>query len=297
MELVAATMDVNMLYFKDARRMAEVDDESVALVVTSPPYWNIKDYSLDGNQQQKRHIRVGGQIGDVEGFEDYLEALTEVWRECERVLKPNGKLCVNAPIMPIPKKVRRVGYTRYIVNIYSGIEREILTRTRLHLMDVYIWERANPTKKLMFGSYPHPSNFYAQNTSEFIGVFVKDGEPEKRSLEIKEASKLTEEEWVEYTKQIWRIPIPNRGEPGYADHPALMPVELASRLVRLYSFVGDVVLDPFMGSGTTARAAQDLGRDFIGYEINRGYKNVIECRLDQSSEGYRNRPGYVGMMD
>ena len=111
---------------------------------------------------------------------------------------------------------------------------------------------------------------------------MKDGEPEKRSPEIKEASRLTEEEWVEYTRQIWRIPVPHRGEPGYADHPALMPVDLAWRLIRLYSFVGDVVLDPFMGSGTTARAARDLGRHFVGYEINAGYKDVIECRLSQS---------------
>ena len=145
-------MDIDTFYFKDAREMEEVDDEAVALVVTSPPYWNVKDYSLDGNQQQLCHSRMRGQIGDVDDFESYLRALTEVWKECERVLKPNGKLCVNAPIMPIPKKVKRVGYTRYIVNIYSGIEREILANTGLNLMDVYIWERANPTKKLMFGS-------------------------------------------------------------------------------------------------------------------------------------------------
>jgi DNA modification methylase len=274
-------MDVNAFYFKDARSMAEVDDESIALVVTSPPYWNVKDYSLDGNQERLCHARVEGQIGDIDSYESYLQALTEVWRECERVLKPNGKLCVNAPIMPIPKKVMRNGHTRYIVNIYAGIERELLAKTGLKLMDVYIWERSNPTKRLMFGSYPYPSNFYAQNTSEFIGVFVKDGEPEKRSLEIKEASRLTEEEWVEYTRQIWRIPIPNRGEPGYADHPALMPVELARRLIRLYSFVGDAVLDPFMGAGTTARAAGELSRRFVGYEVNPGYRPVIERRLNQ----------------
>ena len=286
-------MDVDVLYFKDARSMEEIDDESVALVVTSPPYWNIKDYSLDGNQRQVSYAKPEGQIGDVENYQGYLAALTEVWKECQRVLKPNGKLCVNAPIMPIPKKVRRSGYTRYIVNIYAGIEREILERTSLNLMDVYIWERANPTKRLMFGSYPCPSNFYAQNTSEFIGVFVKDGCPEKKSPEIKQASRLTEEEWVEYTKQIWRIPIPHRGEPGYADHPALMPIELAARLVRLYSFVGDVVLDPFMGSGTTARAARDWGRHFVGYEINSGYKDVIECRLHQTLDLCRTTPGMM----
>lgn len=276
-------MDVDITHFKDAREMMEVDDQSITLIVTSPPYWNIKDYSLDGWQQRSCHSRTAGQIGDIEDYETYLRTLTEVWKQCEQVLRPNGKLCVNVPIMPIPKKIKNTGYTRYIVNIYSRVEEEILNNTSLRLMDVYIWERANATKKLMFGSYPYPPNFYAQNTSEFIGVFVKDGESEKRTPEIKEASKLTGEEWVEYTKQIWRIPIPHKGEPGYEDHPALMPLELAKRLIRLYSFVGDIVLDPFMGSGTTGRAAQDLSRHYVGYEINPGYKDVIERRLAPQS--------------
>ena len=144
-------MELNVIYFKDARRMVEVDDQSISLIVTSPPYWNIKDYSLDGYQQQLRHSKIEGQIGDIEDYEKYLQALTEVWKECERVLKPNGKLCVNAPIMPIPKKIKNAGYTPYIVNIYGGIEREILTKTNLKLIDVYIWERTNPAKRLMAG--------------------------------------------------------------------------------------------------------------------------------------------------
>lgn len=257
--------------------MAEVESSSIALAVTSPPYWNIKDYSLDGYQEQSKHERMPGQIGDMEDFQEYLDALTRVWQECERMLKPNGKLCINAPLMPLPKKVINAGHTRYIVNIYSSIEREVPTQTRLQLMDVYIWERSNPTKRLMFGSYPYPPNFYAQNTSEFIGVFVKEGEPDPKPPEVKEASRLTEEEWVEYTRQVWRIPIPHL--PGDKEHPAVMPIEMAERLIRLYSFVGDIVLDPFMGSGTTARAALNLGRHYIGYEINPGYKETIEKRL------------------
>lgn len=273
-------MELDIVYFKDARSMDEVDSSSVALVVTSPPYWNIKDYSLDGYQAEQRHDKLEGQIGDTEDYGEYLEALTAVWKECKRVLKPNGKLCINAPVMPIPKRLMSPHYTRYIVNIYSDIEHEVLSKTGLHLMDVFIWNRSNPTKRLMFGSYPYPPNFYAQNTVEFIGVFVKDGEPERKPPDVKEASKLTEAEWVEYTKQVWDIPIPNRGEPGYDDHPALMPIEIANRLIRLYSFVGDIVLDPFMGSGTTARAARNLGRHYIGYEINPGYKETIERRVE-----------------
>ena len=272
-------MELDVTHYEDARRMTKVDDECIVLIVTSPPYWNIKDYSLDGHQRQQRHDKVGGQIGDIRSYQSYLKALNEVWIECERVLKPNGKLCVNAPVMPIPKRVKNSGYTRHIENIYCSIEAQILKRTNLRLMDIYIWERANPTKKLMFGSYPYPPNFYAQNTSEFIGIFVKDGEPEKRPQEIKEASKLTEEQWVEYTKQVWKIPIPNGRDEAYGSHPAIMPLELAERLITLYSFAGDVVLDPFMGSGTTAKAAQRLQRAYIGYEVDPSYKDIMERKL------------------
>lgn len=272
-------MELDVVHFKDSRKMDEVGDQSITLIVTSPPYWNVKNYALDGYQQEQRHSGISGQIGDVKDYKEYLHTLNVVWQECERVLKPNGKLCVNAPVMPIPKKIMNSDHTRYIVNIYCGIEGEILANTNLKLMDVYIWERANPTKRLMFGSYPYPPNYYAQNTSEFIGVFVKDGEPEKKSPEIKEASRLTEQEWVNYTKQVWRIPIPHAGDEAYGAHPAIMPLELAGRLIKLYSFVGDIVLDPFMGSGTTAKAARSLRRHYIGYEIDSGYKDIIERKL------------------
>ena len=103
----------------------------------------------------------------------------------------------------------------------------------------------------MFGSYPYPRNFYAQNTSEFITVYVKDGTSEKVSKEIKEASRLTQKEWVKYTKQIWRIPIPNKNDLAFGEHSAIMPEEIVNRAIRLYSMVDDLVLDPFAGSGTT----------------------------------------------
>ena len=181
--------------------------------------------------------------------------------------------------MPMLKSEINTHHTRDIVNINSSIEYEILHHTSLFLMDVYIWNRANPTKKLMFGSYPYPPNFYAQNTVEFISVFVKDGSPKIRTPEIKGASKLTQEEWVKFTKQVWDIPIPNKSDPAYGKHPAIMPDELASRLVRLYSFVDDIVLDPFLGSGTTAKVATEFGRNWIGYEIDSTFKSVIEEKI------------------
>jgi DNA modification methylase len=269
--------------------MSEVEDESITLIVTSPPYWNIKDYSKDGYQKEQRTEQIEGQlyevkrceaqIGDIKGYQEYLSALTLVWKECERVLEPNGKLCINVPLMPLLKSQLNTHYTRDIVNINSGIEHEILSNTGLYLMDVYIWDRTNPTKKLMFGSYPNPPNFYVQNTIEFISVYVKDGPPKPRAKYTKEASALTQEEWVTFTKQVWDIPIPNKSDAAYGKHPAIMPEEIARRLIRLYSCVEDIVLDPFFGSGTTGKVAIELNRRWLGYEIDPSYKTVIETKL------------------
>ena len=139
----------------------------------------------------------------------------------------------------------------------------------------------------MFGSYPYPRNFYAQNTSEFITVYVKDGKPINNvSKEIKEKSKLTEKEWVEYTKQIWDIPIPNKNDLAYGEHSAIMPEEIVKRCIRMFTYVDDVVLDPFAGSGTTLKVAKDLGRKYVGYEIMKSYEKIINKKLNSIFEKF-----------
>ena len=206
--------------------------------------------------------------------------MLKVWKECERVLKPNGKLCINVPLMPMIKKDYTTHYNRHIFDMQSDIQNSILTHTKLYLMDIYIWHRTNSTKKLMFGSYPYPRNFYAQNTTEFITIYVKDGVPVNNVLpEFKEKSKLTQDEWTEYTKQIWDIPIPNKKDIGFGKHPAIMPEEIVKRCIRLFSFFGDTVLDPFAGSGTTLKVAKGLGRNYIGYELYKNYKEIIDQKL------------------
>ena len=274
---------LDKVYFKDARKMNEIPSESIHLVITSPPYFNIKDYSLDGRQQSKTSQNVEGQIGNIQDYKKYLCELTKVWKECYRVLKPNGKLCINTPLMPLLKSRSNTHYTRDILDINAGIEYEILRNTRFFLYDVFIWNRTNPSKNLMFGSYPYPPNFYAQNTIEFIGVYVKDGKSERKSTNLKEQSKLTEREWVEFTKQVWHIPIPNKNDVAYGHHPAIMPEEIARRLTRLFSFIGDVILDPFMGSGTTAKVALEIGRYYVGYEIDRKYEKLIKAKTQQAT--------------
>jgi len=271
---------LNKVYFKDARSMAELPDNSIHLIVTSPPYFNIKDYSLDGYQKNKKTEKEKGQIGDISDYKKYISEMLKVWQECQRVLKPNGKLVINTPLMPMLKKNFNTHYNRDIFDINSDIENSILNNTKLFLLDIYIWNRTNPSKKLMFGSYPYPRNFYAQNTIEFITVYVKDGSPENNlPKDIKEKSKLTKKEWVEFTKQIWNIPIPNKNDIAFGEHSAIMPEEIVRRCIRLFTYVGDVVMDPFAGSGTTLKVAKELKRNYVGYEISKSYEGVINLKL------------------
>jgi len=260
--------------------MSEISNNSVHLIVTSPPYFNIKDYSKDGYQINQLSKKKDGQIGDITDYKQYINAMLKVWKECERVLVPNGKLVINVPLMPMFKKDLNTHYNRHIFDINADIEHSILRNTKLFLYDIYIWNRTNPSKELMFGSYPYPRNFYTQNTSEFITIYVKDGKPNNNIPKtIREKSKLSEKEWIEYTKQIWNIPIPGKDDIAFGKHAAIMPEEIVKRCVRLFTFVGDIVLDPFAGSGTTLKVAKELGRNYVGYEIMETYKNVIEQKL------------------
>lgn len=276
---------MNCVYYKSSVNMSEVEDNSVDLIVTSPPYFNIKDYSKDGYQMEKHSASGEDDLGSYNNFDQYIEGLLQVWKECERVLCPNGKLCINVPLMPMLKKDYNTHNSRHIFDIQSSIQNSILRGTGLFLLDLYIWNRTNPSKKLMFGSYPYPRNFYAQNTIEFITVYVKDGEPKKTAQEIKDKSALTQEEWVHYTKQIWDIPIPGRNDLAFGKHAAIMPEEIPYRCIKLFSCVDDVVLDPFAGSGTTLRVAKKLGRNFIGYELYENYRDIIDLKLSTVKKG------------
>lgn len=271
---------INKIYNQSATKMSQVEDNSVDLIITSPPYFNIKDYSLDGNQLAK-HSKINVKdIGAQNDFNSYILMLQKVWKECERVLRPNGKLCINVPLLPMLKSDYNSHYNRHIYDLQSEIQNNILKKTDLFLMDLYVWNKTNPSKKLMFGSYPLPTNFYVQNTIEFITVYVKDGKPNKeRPAFIKDRSILSQKEWVEYTKQIWNIAIVNRGDLAYGKHSAIMPEEIVKRLIRLYSFENDIVLDPFAGSGTTLKVAKELNRNYIGYELYSEYIKLINEKL------------------
>lgn len=275
----------NVVFYKTSTNMKEVKNNSIDLVITSPPYFNIKDYSKNGRQDYSHSKQKNEDIGNLNDYRLYIENLLKVWKECERVLKPNGKLCINVPLMPILKKHINTHHNRHIFDLQSDIQNSIINNTSLHLLDIYIWKRKNSTKKLIFGSYPYPANFYAQNTIEFITIYTKDGKPENgRSEEIKKLSKLEQNEWLEYTSQIWNIAIPNKKDIAFGEHSAIMPEEIVKRLVKMFSFVNDIVLDPFAGSGTTLKVAYENGRNFIGYEIYESYKTIIDKKIEQGEK-------------
>ena len=168
-------MPIDCVFYKSSTSMNEVKECSVDLIITSPPYFNIKDYSKNGYQNATHSESKAGDLGALQDYKSYIKALLQVWQECFRILKPNGKLCINVPLMPMFKKDLNTHYNRHIFDLQSDIQHSILESTPFFLLDLYIWNRTNATKKLMFGSYPYPRNFYAQNTSEFISIYVKDG--------------------------------------------------------------------------------------------------------------------------
>ncbi|MGB9625712.1 MAG: DNA-methyltransferase [Phycisphaerae bacterium] len=253
---------VNQIICGDAEKvMSSLPAESVHLIVTSPPYWNLVDYGTPG------------QIGQS-SYDQYLDDLLRVWRQACRVLIPNGKLCINTPIVPVPKKVMNDRHTRHLKNINNDIEAAILhdAECDLERYSLYIWQKQTSVK--MFGSYPYPPNIYEDNTIEFINVFVKPGKPRKLSKAIKEASRLTQEIWLNLTMQIWPIYPEDVSRTG--GHPAPFPVVLPQRLILMYTFAavpehgfpGDIVLDPFNGTGATCAAAKATGRRYIGIDLN-----------------------------
>jgi DNA modification methylase len=265
---------VNKVICGDAAEVvARLPEGSVNLIVTSPPYWNLVDYG------------VAGQIGQS-SYEEYLEALQRVWREAYRVLVPNGKICINTPIIPVPKKVLNANHTRHLKNLNNDIEARLLRdeRTAFQRYSLYVWQKQTTVK--MFGSYPYPPNIYENNTIEFINVLVKPGKPRRLPKAVKEPSRLSQELWLNLTMQVWPIYPEDVSRTG--GHPAPFPVALPERLILMYTFAavpdegfpGDLVLDPFNGSGATCVAAKAGGRRYIGIDINEEYCKIARHRLE-----------------
>ncbi|MCI4626540.1 MAG: hypothetical protein L3V56_11345 [Candidatus Magnetoovum sp. WYHC-5] len=249
----------------DSRYMLEVPDETVHLIITSPPYWQLKDYG-DKNQ-----------IGYNDSYEEYINNLNLVWAECFRVLYDGCRLCINVG----DQFARSTYYGRYKV---IPIRTEIIKFCEaigLDYIGAIIWQKVTTCNTSggasIMGSYPYPRNGMLKIDYEFILIFKKPGNPPAVSKDIKELSKLTKEEWNLYFYGHWNFPGQRQGK-----HLAMFPEELPRRLIKMFSFVGDTVLDPFLGSGTTSLVAKNLNRHSLGYEINKDFIPIIESKLAEN---------------
>ncbi len=255
-------MTEHRIVFGDSRTLNRIADKSVQLIVTSPPYWQLKDYGTEN------------QIGFNDSYENYINNLNLVWQECYRVLSDGCRLCINIG----DQFARSVYYGRYkVIPIRTEIIRfcEFLG---MDYMGAVIWQKTTTMNTsgggAVMGSFPYPRNGILKMDYEFILIFKKLGTPPKPTKEQKERSALTKEEWTQYFSSHWYF----NGVKQY-EHIAMFPEELPKRLIKMFSFVGETVLDPFAGSGTTSLAAKHLGRNSIGYEINKAFAPIIKSKL------------------
>lgn len=246
----------------DSRKMSELQDQSVHLIVTSPPYWQLKDYGSDN------------QIGFNDSYEQYINNLNLVWKECYRVLHDGCRLCINIG----DQFARSVYYGRYkVIPIHSEIIRFCET-IGFDFMGQIIWQKTTTMNTTgggaVMGSFPHPRNGIVKLDFEYILIFKKQGTAPKPTIEQKKQSAMTNEEWNTYFNGHWYFNGAKQDK-----HLAMFPEELPKRLIKMFSFPQETVLDPFMGSGTTAAVAKALGRNSVGYEINPDFIPLIKERI------------------
>ncbi|HEV3386074.1 MAG TPA: site-specific DNA-methyltransferase [Gemmata sp.] len=254
------------LYLGDARELT-VPDQSVHLVLTSPPYWTLKEYN-------KTH----GQLGHVKEYEQFLNELDQVWQRCFHALVPGGRLiCV---VGDVCLSRRQNGGRHTVVPLHSSIQERCRSIGFDNLAPI-IWHKiANATLEAEgnggpFMGKPYEPNCVIKNDIEFILMQRKPGGYRTPDLPTRILSVIPESSHREWFQQIWT------GLTGASTrhHPAPYPVELSTRLIRMFSFVGDTILDPFLGTGTTTISASDCGRNSIGYEIDESYLTYAHNRI------------------
>ena len=249
----------------DSRRMTDLDDETIDLAITSPPYWCIKDYGHEG------------QIGYQQTYEEYLESLRQVMAEVLRVLRPGCRFAVNIG----DQYLRASEHGRYRIQPIPADLTLLGRDLGFDFMGSIIWKKISTTHTSgggqLMGSIYYPRDGQITYEHEYILLFRKQGKWRRPSPEIKEQSRLTKEERLQWFRGVWEDVLPDRQR----GHVAMFPVELPRRLIKMYSFWGETVLDPFLGSGTTSLAAALEGRNSVGYEINPEFEELIRRKLDR----------------
>jgi DNA modification methylase len=257
------------LVLGDARKLEAIPDGSVHLVVTSPPYWTLKDYG-----------EADGQLGAMEDYEAFLSELDHVWRHCNRVLVEGGRLIIVVGDVCLS---RREHGRHMVVPLHASIQERCRVMGYENLNPVLWYKIANATMEVQNGSSflgkPFEPNAVIKNDLEYILMQRKPKAYRTPSPAARLLSVISAENHGRWFRQIWDMP-----GASTKTHPAPYPTELAERLIRMFSFVGDTVLDPFMGSGTTNVAASRWGRNSIGYEISADYVSLARKRMDAERE-------------
>jgi modification methylase len=257
----------HVLVHGDAREMNDQNIGCVHLVLTSPPYWTLKQYR-----------DTAGQLGHISAYEEFLEELDRVWRRCFALLVPGGRLVCVVGDVCLSRRKNEGRHT--VVPLHASIQ-EHCRRIGFDNLAPIIWQKiANAVHEVENGGggflgKPYEPNAVVKNDIEFILMERKPGGYRAPSPEVRILSVIPAEEHRKWFQQVWT------GLPGAStrEHPAPYPTELAERLIRMFSFVGDTVLDPFMGTGTTALAASRWGRNSVNFEIDSEYLSLAESRL------------------
>lgn len=256
----------------DAREMRCLAKESAHLVLTSPPYWTLKKYD-----------EAKGQLGHVAGYEEFLDELSRVWQRCYELLVPGGRLICVVGDVCLSRRQNDGRHT--VVPLHASIQ-EICRDIGFDNLAPIIWHKiANAVYEVSGGGgflgKPYEPNSVIKNDVEYILMFRKPGGYRKPTVAKRLLSVISAENYQNWFQQIWT------GLTGAStkDHPAPYPLELAERLVRMFSFAGDVVVDPFSGSGTNAIAAARTGRNSVGFEISTKYHKMSIARFHLETGG------------
>jgi site-specific DNA-methyltransferase (adenine-specific) len=259
----------------DARNLALIPSRSVHLIVTSPPYWNLKKYE-----------QSAGQLGDIEGYEAFLLEMDKVWSECARVLVPGGRICCVVGDVCVPRKK---GGRHFVMPLHADIQVRIRRQGLDNLTPILWFKIANGAREAKgsgagFYGKPFQPGSVIKNDFEYILFFRKGGEYRSPTAMQKNLSMISRSEMKSWLKTAWSDV---KGESTKNGHPAPYPTELATRLIRLFSFAGDTVLDPFVGTGTTSVAALASGRNSIGADIEPKYLKLALQRLNTAARSPR----------